>query len=65
MQNENLKLDLYNQICLKNVVQQPKVIGDTWKKILLIEKIIMSQNGKYYVKSLKRNKVKFSDIRGL
>ena len=64
MQNENLKLDLYNQICLKNV-QQPKVIGDTWKKILLIEKIIMSQNGKYYVKSLKRNKVKFSDIRGL
>ena len=33
--------------------------------IVFIEKIIMSHNAKYYVKSLKRNKVKSSDIRGL
>ena len=36
------------------------------EKILLIKKIIMPHNAKYYVvKSLKRKKVKSSDIRGL
>ena len=34
------------------------------EKILLIEKITMSRNAKYF-KSLKRIKVKSSDIRGL
>ena len=52
-------------ICLKNTVQYQKVTGDTWKTLIFIEKIIMPHNSKYYVKSLKRNKVKLSDIRGL
>ena len=44
------------------------VVKSYWchiEKILFIEKIVMSHNKKYYVKSLKRNKVKSSDIRGL
>ena len=36
-----------------------------WKKNLFIEKIIISHNLKYYVRSLKRSKVKLSDIRVL
>ena len=35
------------------------------EKILLVEKIVMTHNTKYYVKSLKRNKVKSSDNGGL
>ena len=42
-----------------------KSYQDTWEKPLYIEKIIMSRNTKYYIKSFKRNKVKLSDIRGL
>ena len=34
-------------------------------KTLFTEKIVMSHNAKYYVKSLKTNKVKSSDLRGL
>ena len=41
-----------------------KVTGDTWKKLIFNE-IIMPHNTKYYVKSLKSNKVKLSNIRWL
>ena len=44
---------------------EKKVTGDKWKKLLFIEKIIISHNMKYYVKSIKGIKVKLPDIRGL
>ena len=47
----------------ENIVQQYKVPGDTWKKCYLLRKLSFHTTHNI-VKSLKRNKVKLSDVGG-